>query len=266
MRGNELLDKMSLVDPAYVEAAEAAPKVSKLRRVRWGAVAACVCILMGATTVLAVTGLGTKIIEIFRSGGESGYELSADIVRFPAGELKGEIRDVPALIRKQFESYQPFMDRLPGSLEETFETRDEACDYVGFDRIRRPQWNAEEGPTTLYVYGTEKGDITMAVIETPYVDGDIRMQFFTNVYTENMEDEITIGTFTTENIDFSESFHTTKSGKTLHVIDQSAMESGYLGKDGYLVVDGILYELYLAYLEKDAARAEELLIQWAELF
>ena len=69
-----------------------------------------------------------------------------------------------------------------------------------------------------------------------------------------------------ENIDFSESFHTTKSGKTLHVIDQSAMESGYLGKDGYLVVDGILYELHLAYLEKDAARAEELLIQWAELF
>ncbi len=41
MRGNELLDKMELVDPAYVEAADAAPKVRKNTWVKWGTIAAC---------------------------------------------------------------------------------------------------------------------------------------------------------------------------------------------------------------------------------
>ena len=41
MRGNELLDKMELVDPAYVEAANEAPKIKKNTFIQWGAVAAC---------------------------------------------------------------------------------------------------------------------------------------------------------------------------------------------------------------------------------
>ncbi|MDD7642016.1 MAG: hypothetical protein PUK75_05990, partial [bacterium] len=40
MRGNELLDKMELVDPAYVEAADTKPK-KKIVRIRQIAVAAC---------------------------------------------------------------------------------------------------------------------------------------------------------------------------------------------------------------------------------
>ena len=106
MRGKEFLDKMELIDPAYVEAAEAAPapKIRKMKRIRWGAVAACLCLLLGTTTVLAATGLGTKLLSVFRSREETGYELSADIVKFPAAELKGEIRKVPALIRQQFET------------------------------------------------------------------------------------------------------------------------------------------------------------------
>ena len=41
MRGNEFLDKMELIDPAYVEAADATPKKKKSVWVKWGAVAAC---------------------------------------------------------------------------------------------------------------------------------------------------------------------------------------------------------------------------------
>ena len=52
MNGNELLDKMELIDPAYVEAAEGRP--AKKRRVwrKWGAAAACLCILAGAMALL----------------------------------------------------------------------------------------------------------------------------------------------------------------------------------------------------------------------
>lgn len=268
MRGKEFLDKMELIDPAYVEAAEAAsaPKIRKMKRIRWGAVAACLCLLLGTTTVLAATGLGTKLLSVFRSREETGYELSADIVKFPAAELKGEIRKVPALIRQQFETYQPYMNWAPSTWEKTFGTRDEAYDYVGFDKLKRLSWDAEEKETTLRVLGTEKGDITSVDVETWYTEGDIRMQYFAHVFTENAEGEITFLTATTEKVGFTESFRTAKSGKTLHIIDMSAMESGYLGKDGYLVVDGVLYNLHIAYREKDAGRAEELLKQWADLF
>ncbi len=44
MRGNEFLDKMNLVDPAYVEAADMIPKRRKSSLRRWCAIAACLCL------------------------------------------------------------------------------------------------------------------------------------------------------------------------------------------------------------------------------
>ena len=268
MRGKDLLDKMELADPAYVEAADTVPvrKTGNLKRFRWAVAAACVCILLGTASVLAATGLGTRLIHFFSSHRESGYELSAEIVKFPADALQGEIREVPAEIRRQFASYEPFMDRLPGSWEKAFGTRDDACDFIGFDGLKRLRWELPEERTLVYVQGTEQGDLTSVTVETQYTDGDIRLQFFSNLYTENAEGEITVLTAMAEKVDFTETFLTANSGKTVHVIEQTAMESGFLSKDGYLVEEGILYHLHLAYREKDAARAEELLMQWAELF
>ena len=81
-----------------------------------------------------------------------------------------------------------------------------------------------------------------------------------------MKGEITVGTATTENVNFTESFYTTKNGKTLHIIEQTTLKSGYMAKDGYLTEDGVLYNLHISYLKEDADQAEELLVQWADLF
>lgn len=45
MRGNELLDKMELIDPAYVEAADTVAKRKKNVFIKWGAIAACLCLV-----------------------------------------------------------------------------------------------------------------------------------------------------------------------------------------------------------------------------
>ena len=45
MRGNELLDKMELIDPAYIEAADAAPNKRKSVWAKWGTLAACLCLV-----------------------------------------------------------------------------------------------------------------------------------------------------------------------------------------------------------------------------
>ena len=52
MRGNDFLDKMELIDPAYVEAADDKPKRKKRQQATWGALAACFAIM-----VLAGTGI-----------------------------------------------------------------------------------------------------------------------------------------------------------------------------------------------------------------
>ena len=50
------------------------------------------------------------------------------------------------------------------------------------------------------------------------------------------------------------------------VITDTGLASGYYGMDGYLVEDGVLYSLHLAYVKEDEALAESLLCRWAELF
>lgn len=53
MRGNELLGKMELVDPAYVEAAGDPQKRKRPAWVKWGALAACLCVLLILPVFLA---------------------------------------------------------------------------------------------------------------------------------------------------------------------------------------------------------------------
>ena len=48
MRGNELLDKMELADPAYVEAADRKPLRQRHGWIPWAASAACLCLLLAA--------------------------------------------------------------------------------------------------------------------------------------------------------------------------------------------------------------------------
>lgn len=48
MRGNELLDKLELADPAYVEAADRKPLRKRRGWIPWAAAAACLCLLLAA--------------------------------------------------------------------------------------------------------------------------------------------------------------------------------------------------------------------------
>lgn len=49
MRGNEFLDKMELIEPSYVEAADAKPKNRKNAWIEWVAMAACFCLVVGGS-------------------------------------------------------------------------------------------------------------------------------------------------------------------------------------------------------------------------
>lgn len=67
MRGNEFLDKMGNVDPAFIEAADIAPKKKKITWAKWTAMAACFClIVVGAFTIF--TGPQTNTVQRWNAG------------------------------------------------------------------------------------------------------------------------------------------------------------------------------------------------------
>lgn len=53
MRENDFLDKMELIDPAYVEAADAKPEKEKSVWIQWDAMAACLCLVVASALMIS---------------------------------------------------------------------------------------------------------------------------------------------------------------------------------------------------------------------
>ena len=270
MNGKAFSDAMSEIGSQYVnEALSYNTKASRPRRflrIPAAAAAAVLALLVLGCAVWAVSGFGTQLKSFFRSDDETGFDLSVAMEKAPMDALTGDVREVGDMIAQQFKDYNVFDSWYPGAWQTTFSTRDMACDYIGLDRLKRIDLGYEEQETILDVLGNEQGQILSINLETRYSVGEMNVQFFSSIYTENYEDEIETGVRTTEDLAYEESFYSTANGKQCRIISSSAMESGYLGMDGYIVDDGVLYTLHIAYKENDSAQAAELMHHWADLF
>lgn len=272
----KLYNCITNVDDIFIEEAEAVTAGNRTKRslrVRLLPLVACFILAFCTVTVFAATNWGTHIIDMFTSRtepgsdfSESGYDLSIDIEKIPVKLLDGDIQEVPGIIIKQYENYKPYDSWYPGCWQKKFTSFTAAKKYVGLSSLKSLDWNLEEQSTILIVTGNVEGKLQILQLETDYQVVDIRLQAFSHIYTEDYDEEITYGSRTTEDIAFTEAFYTTDNQLQCHIIRSTALESGYLMMDGYMVQDGILYNLHIAYLDKDAKQAEELLYQWANLF
>ncbi len=272
MTGEELLEKLELADPAYVQAAAETPAGRRRAGVRRAVLAAaCVCLLASAA---AAAGGGTWLLDSFTARGapgsdftQSGYDLAADVERFPVSALTGEIQEAGEEIARQFENHDLASSWHPSTLRRAeFPSAAEARTYIGLDALRELDWDLEETRTMLRVTGNSQGQLLRVGLETDYEVEGVRLQAFANIFTEHDDSAAVTGARTTEDVEFSESLCTSANGKRYQVITNTGFASGYYGMDGYLVEDGVLYHLHLAYLKEDEALAESLLRQWADLF
>lgn len=96
MRGNEFLDKMDLIDPAFIEAAATEPIKKKSAWVKWTAIAACMCVIIGVITFLrsAETGKITDDIPLSDTG-----------MSKPVGEKNMENPDNANALNNEEETY-----------------------------------------------------------------------------------------------------------------------------------------------------------------
>lgn len=269
MRGSELLDKMALADPAYIEAADAAPETGKRRRTLWrAAVAACLCLVLLAGTAAAVSGGRTWLVEMFggRGSDETGYELSADVDIIPTSRMSENLQGISEEIVRQFETVTLSSSWMPGHWMEKNLSADEAWEFIGLASLQKPDWDLEVWYNTLNVYGDSSGRIERILIDTGYREGDVTLQAWAEIKTENFAGELHLRSITEPGVRFAESFLSTPGGNSCQVISSSANERGWLGLTGYLVENSVLYQLHVSYQEPNAARAEELLHQWADMF
>lgn len=170
------------------------------------------------------------------------------------------------MIVQQFDNYQWYDSNYPGSWDKDFTTSAAARQYIGYTPLVVLDWEREETRSHLSVMGTPAGKLQSIHLETYYVVGDIRLQAFSQIYTEHYTGDLNTGLRTAEEISFTQTEETNASGLPWLFVRSSPMESGYAGLNGYLVRDGVLYWLHIAYLAKDAAEAERLMFAWANCF
>lgn len=280
MKTSRLVNAMNYIDDELImEAGKEKKTCVKTKRagycLRWGLPAAvCMIVLLcGGVTVMAATGFGTRIIEMYTAGketdingSESGYVLSADVIKIPEASLSDNIKEISDIIIRQYEEITPFSSQFPGSFSKKFSSALQAREYIGLDILRGADWNFKEQYTTLMVLGNEAGEIKSLHLETCYRAGDMTIQEFSNIYTDKYEEDVTYGTIFAEDAEFEERFFTTENDVKCHVITTTVLDSGYVCTDGFLVRDGILYNINIAHLKKDSAKAERLLRQWADQF
>ena len=128
MRGDSLLDKMELIDPAYVEAADEVPKRKKRGWIKWGSLAACLCLAIAAAFTLKwhnapqkpdPAKLATITIPEF-SGGGMGFEgyMCYDISELNNGNPWSEDMNITALPVYRNGAYDPSGAGIPTGLSE----------------------------------------------------------------------------------------------------------------------------------------------------
>lgn len=124
MRGDSLLDKMELIDPAYVEAADEVPGRKKRGWIKWGSLAACLCFVMAATFAIArqqpaPAKLPTITIPE-RSGSGMGFEgyMCYDISELDNGNPWFEDMNITSLPVYRNGAYDPSGAGIPTGLSE----------------------------------------------------------------------------------------------------------------------------------------------------
>ena len=164
MRGYELLEKMELIDPAFVEAADAPPVKRKNIWVKWGATAACFC--LAAAAALMLPGRAATPVPPMEDPTPSGTTVSegtAPTEEAPAGPVSLYYNDVNDWLSASSANYQQDRSRayLPGYFTEDLSDQElgailppgqdmDISGVAGFDgegrlleiflRIDAPQW------------------------------------------------------------------------------------------------------------------------------
>lgn len=174
MRGEDLLDAMALVDPAYIAAADEAPPAKKRRWKMWAGVAACLCLLAAGVLGIWYAGSGGMV--------PAGDAVDADAAAEGSDSLPGGIR--PALL-------------VDGTL---FYWTGPAMAIVGADTPGAMVTTIATGDTCLPEGYEPYGEITSVTAGPAVADGELTAGFSASgtIYTSEATPEAVYVRMTTD--------------------------------------------------------------------
>lgn len=169
-------------------------------------------------------------------------------------------------IKQQWTNYSPHDSNYPGSWYKEFPDYNTARNYIGCNLFDEVYGAFSDQTTLLHVIGDENGELCELRLETEYLNDKIRLQMFSYLYTEYYQDNAVYIRIPCESTDCRETIFNTDAGKQYLSFSYSNLESDYLCLDSFLVTNGVLYNLHIAYLEEDSLYAESILHRWANSF
>ena len=276
MNEMDFLEGINELSPEALEVS--APKKIKAapRAGRWIAAAAAALIVFGCVTAGAVA-LHRGVFGAIKTG-THGYTAEFELEKFKWKRFKGDIAETPEIIREQYATFTPApifssVAVHPGVYAKSFDTLEEAEAYVGLKELKAVRLPFSE-PIGVGVSGDSDGKITEVSISSQYIhtpsDPDVFGYFFhATILTENNPSSAALtsgdwGDYDPGHIDYKE--FTTSRGVLCQYTEVGVGERTRQMVSGYIVDNGILYNLSMSFDDGHLDRALEMLKDWAESF
>ncbi len=178
MRGNEFLNKMELIDPAYVEAAETKTIKPKGAWLKWIATAACLCLVVGSVVVLnnSFAPKDTDTPDPFNTGAQGLY---------PADNSKQPVATPPTLVETP-----PAVSLSPDAL--TIPALQVAAGFEGYmcydisELANGNPWSEDMNITSLPVYKNLTYDATGAGVPRGMSEEEMMTQLNSVMFSLNL--------------------------------------------------------------------------------
>lgn len=271
MNGRDLLEGLSHVDPALIEAAEA---VRPRRRPRPWLLAACICLALAGTACAVGTLWSVQIGQLSTGAEESSYSVYGTVRTVPEEDFSQAVHDALEANWSAWQAKSPQEQRissaLPGVISRGFETWAEGADYLGIPLVNPLEdagWleqastvgmplDGDYGRVTAYhckglVQSDPDGRVEAAHLEAGYRAGEIRVMLRTELRTEYAGETaadgsqgIETGSVWPEAVNLYQNAVTMPDGQAAAlVVSQPWREDSYVSIDAYFIQDGLLYRL-----------------------
>lgn len=276
MNEMDFLEGINGLSPEALEIS--APKKPKARPnlKRWIAAAAAALMICGSVTAGAVA-LHRGVFGAIKTG-THGYTAKFELERFKWKEFKGDIKEVPEIIKEQYATFTPApvlssVAVHPGSYAVSFGTLEEAVDYIGLEELKAVRLPFAE-QVTVGVSGDSEGKISEISIFSQHIflpndplghGGALIVKILTeNSSTASAVSGGDWGDYDPGRIDYKE--FTSSNGVLCQYAEVGVGDRTRQMVSGYIVDNGILYNLSVNFDEGGLDGAVEMLREWAESF
>lgn len=275
MNEMDFLEGINGIDPELLEEKAKAKRSVRLRSVRWIAIAAALLLILGGTTVYAITN-NIKLAKTASPYGEQGFSAEATLPLVKWKSFKGDIKNAGDIIAEQYVTFTPAPALsstlvLPGVYGRSFDSIDEAVEYIGLKGLKTPPFPYDDfDKCSVIANGNAEGQVESVELYIEHVNGyEMGAQAYVTIMTEYAEDGSVEkgGVWSPEfprDVEFL--YYTTPGGNECRIaVMHPQFETKYMGLTGYVISGSALYSLNLGgVLQTDFDHALEVMHAWAD--